>query len=66
MLKLNGAWLCGLSSVPQGSGLSRLIITSHNWLTQLALWPDSVFLPGTLSDSLPPRGHALATGARDN
>ena len=24
MLKLNGAWLCGLSSVPQGSGLSRL------------------------------------------
>ena len=24
MLKLSGAWLCGLSSVPQGSGLSRL------------------------------------------
>ena len=24
MLKLNGAWLCSLSSVPQGSGLSRL------------------------------------------
>jgi len=24
MLKLNGAWLCGLSSVPQGSGLSML------------------------------------------
>jgi hypothetical protein len=24
MLELNGAWLCGLSSVPQGSGLSRL------------------------------------------
>jgi len=24
MLKLNGAWLCGLSSVPQGSGLSGL------------------------------------------
>jgi len=24
MLKLNGAWLCGLSSVPQISGLSRL------------------------------------------
>ncbi len=24
MLKLSGAWLCGLYSVPQGSGLSRL------------------------------------------
>ena len=24
MLKLRGAWLCGLSSVPQGSDLSRL------------------------------------------
>jgi hypothetical protein len=24
MLKLSGAWLCGLSPVPQGSGLSRL------------------------------------------
>jgi hypothetical protein len=24
MLKLSGAWLCGLSSIPQGSGLSRL------------------------------------------
>jgi hypothetical protein len=24
MLKLSGVWLCGLSSVPQGSGLSRL------------------------------------------
>ncbi len=24
MLKLSGAWLCGLSSVPKGSGLSRL------------------------------------------
>jgi len=24
MLILSGAWLCGLSSVPQGSGLSRL------------------------------------------
>jgi hypothetical protein len=24
MLKLNGSWLCGLSSVPQGSSLSRL------------------------------------------
>ena len=24
MLKLSGAWLCDLSSVPQGSGLSRL------------------------------------------
>ena len=33
MLKLNGAWLCGLSSVPQGSGLSRLrsSLLRMNW-----------------------------------
>jgi len=26
MLKLSGAWLCGLSSVPQGSGLARVLV----------------------------------------
>jgi hypothetical protein len=24
VLQISGAWLCGLSSVPQGSGLARL------------------------------------------
>ncbi len=28
MLKLSGAWLCGLSSVPQGSVLSRVPMTA--------------------------------------
>ena len=36
MLKLNGAWLCGLSSVPQGSGLSRLR-SSPSQITNLRL-----------------------------
>jgi hypothetical protein len=26
MLKLSGAWLCGLSSIPQGSGLARVLV----------------------------------------
>jgi len=30
MLKLSGAWLCGLYSVPQGSGLSRLRSSEEN------------------------------------
>jgi len=42
----------------------------HNWLTRLALWPNSNGVPGTLLiihlDLLPPRGHTQAMGARDD
>ena len=36
MLKLSGVWLCGLSSVPQGSGLSRLWSSLWSFTTVLS------------------------------
>ena len=47
-----------------------VVLSQLAQLTQLALWPNSNSVPGTLLiiclDSLPPRGHALVTSACDD
>ena len=55
MLKLSGAWLCGLSSVPQGSGLSRLRSSEPNeTLEYMQTYTDDplVITRGTIEDPL--------------
>jgi hypothetical protein len=42
MLKLNGAWLCGLSSVPQGSGQSKLRSSFANRSEEDEIYPLTV------------------------
>ncbi len=43
-------------------------MSCHNWLTQLALWPNSNGVPRTLhiihSNLLPPWSHTLVTGTK--